>query len=491
VAALYSLTERTPSAVRVDRHGWTAGAGLGGRLEPALSGRMVRDLIVLGYGAALAALAPVADLAVAAEPPPAHGPAAVGFVAATFVASCFAVPALDLRTLRTFAPALKRMIGALATALAALALVTWLMGSSPPLARTALWAWFVLGCGALAALHAIVACGLRASRTVRRLAARRAAIVCGDDRVCARFLDLLRNQHDADIDLVGVFQASAGRRPGVAPVRTLDDLVALARRRQLDEVFLALPWHADRRIAALADRLAALPVDVRLCPDRVGYARPIAVDERLAGVPIATLLRQPIRDWGRFAKRAIDVLVSTTVLALFALPMAVVALAIKLESPGPALFRQQRQGFDHDVFELLKFRTMRHDPTAPFAQARPGDERVTRLGRWLRRTSFDELPQLLNVLRGEMSLVGPRPHAIALNAAYVRRIRRFASRHRVKPGITGLAQVNGWRGATDTDDKMAGRILNDLYYIEHWSLVLDLKILARTVLTGFAHRHAY
>ena len=256
-------------------------------------------------------------------------------------------------------------------------------------------------------------------------------------------------------------------------------------------MFLALPWHAERRIGVLVDRLGHLPVDLKLCPDRVGYAQAMVIGERLAGVPVATLHRQPIRDWARLAKRAIDLGVSAALLAPLALPMALTALAIRLESPGPVLFRQQRQGFDNDVFELLKFRTMRHDPHAPFVQARRGDARVTRLGRWLRRTSLDELPQLINVLRGEMSLVGPRPHALALNAAFMRRIRRFAARHRVKPGITGLAQVNGWRGETDTEDKMAGRVFNDLYYIQNWSLLLDLKIMAATVLTGFARRHAY
>jgi putative colanic acid biosynthesis UDP-glucose lipid carrier transferase len=151
----------------------------------------------------------------------------------------------------------------------------------------------------------------------------------------------------------------------------------------------------------------------------------MVIGERLAGVPVATLHRQPIRDWGRLAKRTIDVVLGATALALLALPMALIALAIKLDSPGPVLFRQQRQGCNHDVFEMLKFRTMRHDPDAPFVQARPDDGRVTRLGRWLRRTSLDELPQLFNVFHGEMSLVGPRPHPVALNAAFMQRIQHF------------------------------------------------------------------
>jgi Undecaprenyl-phosphate glucose phosphotransferase len=459
---------------------------------------MVTDLIVGGYGCALALLGALA-IRLAADRRAAKGleqafdPAVVGFVAAVFVIICIAISAIDLRKLRTFAPALRTMIGAFAGALIVLSLVTWLTRTSLPYPSGTIWAWFFIGCGGLAVLHGVVARCLRASAAIRELAARRVAIVCGHDRTCARFLDLLCTQKDADIDLIGVYRAAAERRHASATGsgRSLEDLIALAREQRIDEVFIALPWHAERRVAALVDRLAHLPIDLKLCPDRVGYAPTVMIDERLAGVPIATLHRQPIRDWGRVGKRAIDVVLGIAALALLALPMAVIALAIKLDSPGPALFRQQRQGFDHDVFEMLKFRTMRHDPNASFAQARPDDERVTRLGRWLRRTSIDELPQLLNVLRGEMSLVGPRPHPVALNAAFMRRVQRFARRHRVKPGITGLAQVNGWRGETDTEEKMAGRVFNDLYYIEHWSLTLDLKILARTLLTGLAHRNAY
>ena len=217
----------------------------------------------------------------------------------------------------------------------------------------------------------------------------------------------------------------------------------------------------------------------------------MVVRERLAGIPVATIRRQPIRDWGRIAKRLMDLGVSAALLLLLALPMAVLALAIRLESPGPALFRQRRLGFNQGEFNMLKFRTMRHDPGAPLIQARPDDDRVTRIGRWLRRTRLDELPQLINVLCGEMSLVGPRPHVVALKAAFMRQIQQYATRCRVKPGITGLAQVYGWRGAADTEEKMAGRISHDLYYIENWSLLLDLKIIALTVVTGFAHKNAY
>jgi Undecaprenyl-phosphate glucose phosphotransferase len=485
---LLSLTHRKATTFLADPTGPDPAVGIGGRLSASLSARVLTDLIVCGYGCALALLgAPAASLAAVR-----FDPAAAGLVAAGFVAVCLALAKIDLRELQTFGRSFRKMVAAFACALIVLSLVAWLTGANSPRAEM-VWAWLLVGCGALGALHGLVARQFRASLWISELSVRRVAIVCGHERTCARFLDLLRAAQDPDIRLIGVFHDSADRRPppGAGTGRGLEDLLERAAKGRIDEIFLALPWQAERRISMLVDRLAHLPVDLKLCPDRVGYAQNIVLDERLAGVPVATLRRQPIRDWGRVAKRTIDVVLSALALALFALPMALIALAVRLDSPGPALFRQQRHGFDGTVFELLKFRTMRHDPDAPFLQACAGDQRATRLGRWLRRASLDELPQLINVLRGEMSLVGPRPHPIALNAAFMQRIRRYAARHRVRPGITGLAQVNGWRGETDTEEKMAGRACNDLYYIENWSLVLDLEIMVRTLLTGFGRKHAY
>jgi Undecaprenyl-phosphate glucose phosphotransferase len=415
------------------------------------------------------------------------------FVAALFVLLCILISNIDLRALQAFGRSLRKLLACFAGALVILVLLAWSRSTAWSEAQGPLLLWFVLGCAMLAVLHSLVSRGLRQSSAIRQLTARRVAIVCGHQRTCARFLDLLRAQQDADIHLIGVFQDGSDRRSAVCiqAGRDLEDLLECAREGRIDEIFLALPWHAERRISMLVDRLAHLPVDLKLCPDRVGYAHPLVIGESLAGVSVATLHRQPIRDWGRIVKRALDLGVSALMLFLLAPLLAALALAIRLDSPGPALYRQRRQGFSDDVFELLKFRTMRHDPGAPFVQARANDGRVTALGHWLRRTSLDELPQLINVLRGEMSLVGPRPHQLDLNAEFMQQIRRYAARHRVRPGITGLAQAYGWRGATDTEDKMVGRVSHDLYYIEHWSLLLDLKILALTMLTGFAHKNAY
>ncbi|MGH6896110.1 MAG: exopolysaccharide biosynthesis polyprenyl glycosylphosphotransferase [Geminicoccaceae bacterium] len=499
---MLSLTHRKTAPLPADATtlhpvvGW--GRGWGRLLGAGLSARMVTDLIIGAYGCALALLGAIAaallaDRGLDHDLAPAFDPMALGFVAAGFVLICIGASGISLHGLRKFGASLRKTIAAFACALVALALVAWSTGRPPSHGQGTIWLWFVLGCGGLAALQGGVCRWLRESRPIGELCARRVAIVSGDDRTCARFLDLLLAQQDPDLRLLGVFHAGRGA-PAARPGRTLEDLVDLVRRQRVDEVFIALPWHAERRISALVDRLGHLPVDLKLCPDRVGYAQAMVIGERLAGVPVATLHRQPIRDWGRLGKRTIDVVLGATALVLFALPMAAIALAIRLDSPGPILFRQQRQGFNHDVFEMLKFRTMRHDPGGEVVLALvgiPGDPRVTRVGRWLRRTSLDELPQLINVLRGEMSLVGPRPHAIAVDVEFMERIRRYATRRRVKPGITGLAQVNGWRGAVDTEEKMAGRVLHDLYYIENWSLLLDLEIIALTVLTGFAYRNAH
>ena len=465
------------------------------RLPAWLSARVVSDLVLVAYGTALGLLgALVQPTAAGADGASdrSYDPLIGCFVAALFVLLCILIANIGLRELQTFRPTLRKLAACFAGALAIFALFASSTHTPWSEAKGAILVWFVLGCGLLATLHRAAARRLWVSAAIRQLSARHIAIVCGHERTCARFLDLLRAQQDADIRLIGVFHDPSDRRSARARSgRPLDELLTYSRERRIDEIFLALPWHAERRISALVERLAHLPVDLKLCPDGVGYVQALVVRERLAGVPVATIRRQPIRDWGRVLKRAMDLGASALLLFLLALPMAGLALAIRLESPGPALFRQRRLGFNQGEFDMLKFRTMRHDPGAPLIQARPDDERVTRIGRWLRRTSLDELPQLINVLRGQMSLVGPRPHAVALNAAFMRQIQQYATRHRVKPGITGLAQVYGWRGATDTEEKMAGRISHDLYYIENWSLMLDLKVLALTVLTGFAHKNAY
>jgi exopolysaccharide biosynthesis polyprenyl glycosylphosphotransferase len=264
----------------------------------------------------------------------------------------------------------------------------------------------------------------------------------------------------------------------------------MARAGAVDQVILALPAEAPA-ITSVIRHCAALPVDIRVARHGRGGR-----ETRLGAWTLAHVLDPPVAGWTGLAKRAVDLLLGGVLLAAFALPMALLTVAIRLDSPGPVLFRQRRVGFQGRVFEMLKFRTMHHEPAqAPgCVQAVRDDPRVTRLGAFLRRTSLDELPQLFNVLRGEMSLVGPRPHAPGTSAdgrVFEEVVPFYAGRHRVKPGITGLAQVRGLRGETRTEADVLARVEADYEYIARWSLGLDLLILLRTALAVLSMRNAY
>jgi Undecaprenyl-phosphate glucose phosphotransferase len=251
-------------------------------------------------------------------------------------------------------------------------------------------------------------------------------------------------------------------------------------------------WSRCPYLQDLIKKLKVLPNDVKLCPEYVGSTMPVRGVLPVAGIPMLSVLERPLSGWSLVLKNLEDRLVGAVLVALLSPLIGIIALAIKLDSPGPVFFRQRRYGFNNNAIVVWKFRTMLHRPDdeSVVPQATRNDPRVTRVGRFLRRSSLDELPQVFNVLRGEMSLVGPRPHAVAHNEQYAKIIDDYLSRHRVKPGITGWAQVNGLRGETDTPEKMRLRVQHDLYYIDNWSFWFDLKILA---LTPFAaiNRNAY
>jgi Undecaprenyl-phosphate glucose phosphotransferase len=243
---------------------------------------------------------------------------------------------------------------------------------------------------------------------------------------------------------------------------------------------------AEERLVQLLKTLWVLPVDIRLAARASQLRfRPRAYSF-VGSVPFLDLFDKPIADWDRVAKACFDRIVGTMLLILFAPVMLAVALAIKLDSPGAVLFRQKRYGFNNELIEVFKFRSMyTHMTDANAAKlATRDDPRVTRIGRFIRKTSLDELPQLINVaIRGDLSLVGPRPHALqakAANRLYEQVVDGYYARHRVKPGITGWAQINGWRGETDTSEKLERRVEHDLHYIENWSVLFDLYILALT-----------
>jgi len=299
--------------------------------------------------------------------------------------------------------------------------------------------------------------------------------------------------------LVGVFDERRSRfvqsGNGSTAVYQLEALYELLCKGCVDEVVIAIPPSASYRILELSRHFHPFAVSLRvLAPE--GYENFQVLDSRRYGdIGTFRVMGKPLDEVAALVKRIEDVVIAAFCLLVTLPLMLVIALSIKLDSPGPVLFRQKRLGANNLPFDLLKFRSMFVEQTDPLGHqlTRAGDPRITRVGRFLRSTSLDELPQLINVLRGEMSLVGPRPHPLAANAAgvsYARAINEYPIRHRVKPGITGWAQVNGWRGETTTIEQIRRRVEHDLYYIENWSLTFDLLILGRTVFVVLSRANA-
>ena len=275
---------------------------------------------------------------------------------------------------------------------------------------------------------------------------------------------------------------------GVPVIGTADEVERILTEHPVDQVILALPSEDTGLLKTLMGKLALRTVDVKIVPDLFQYVTLYGGLEEFGGLPIVSLQGGPLEGWNLVAKRAFDILFSAVALILTSPILLMVALMVKLTSRGPVLYKQERMGMDGAVFPILKFRTMRTDAESSGARmATAGDDRRTPVGAFLRRTSLDELPQLFNVLRGDMSLLGPRPERPVFIEEFKRQIPKYHLRHKVKAGITGWAQINGLRGQTS----IAKRIEYDLYYIENWSLLLDLKILVRTALGGFLSRNAY
>jgi Undecaprenyl-phosphate glucose phosphotransferase len=329
---------------------------------------------------------------------------------------------------------------------------------------------------------------------------RRNVAVVGAGAEAERLLAHIANTGDRTVRVVGVFDIrSSGVPKSVAghPVRgRVADLREFTRTTPVDEVIVALPWTAEDYLVSIFSELRCLPVNVRLAPGPIGYHllnRPVS---HLAQLPLLHVLDRPLDDWGRMLKWLEDRILGSLILLSIALPMALIALAIKLDSPGPVLFRQKRYGFNNQLIEVLKFRTMRNDQCDQNGvfSTQVNDPRLTRIGAFLRRTSLDELPQFINVLRGDMSIVGPRPHATETKTADQRLedvVAEYSVRHKVKPGVTGWAQVNGWRGTIDSVEQLRNRVEFDIYYLENWSLLFDLKIIALTLFKGFVGKNAY
>jgi Undecaprenyl-phosphate glucose phosphotransferase len=272
----------------------------------------------------------------------------------------------------------------------------------------------------------------------------------------------------------------------------LAEAIAGVRSVQPDAIFLLLPWSSTAIIDRCAEAFLALPVEIHLGPEQILHKFEDVELSKQGPLASLKLTRLPLSTFEIVQKRVFDLVFAALALIASTPLLIVVAILIRLDSRGPVFFVQRRYGFNQQPFRIIKFRTMRTLDDGPIVpQAVRDDPRLTRIGRWLRRWNIDEIPQLFNVLTGDMSLVGPRPHALSHDRDYEQRIALYARRHNVKPGITGWAQINGFRGATETDEKMRKRVECDLFYIDNWSLWLDLKIIARTVLSPAAYRNAY
>ena len=269
-------------------------------------------------------------------------------------------------------------------------------------------------------------------------------------------------------------------------------LLEKSKAGEIDHVYITLPLSAEKRISSLIQQLADSTVSVNIVPDFFTFNLIQSKWSNVQGIPVVSVFDTPFNAFDGITKRIEDLLLCMIILPIIAVPMVVIALAVKFTSPGPVIFKQQRYGVKGEKIEVWKFRSMTVCENGDqIKQATQNDSRVTPLGAFLRRTSLDELPQFLNVLQGTMSVVGPRPHAIAHNEFYRKQIQGYMLRHKVKPGITGQAQVNGCRGETDTLDKMEARIHHDLEYLKQWSLWLDIKIVLLTVYNGFVDKQAY
>jgi len=342
--------------------------------------------------------------------------------------------------------------------------------------------------------------GVRAvRRAIRALGYNiRGFAVVGVNRLGFQLASSIEQAPELGLRCLGFYDdRSPDRTPPIPPelghrVGAIDELVEHARQGRVEVIYITLPLRAEARIRSILDKLSDTTASVYLAPDFFVFQLLHSRWTTINGLPVVSVFENPFYGVDGLVKRVLDLILGVFFLLLAAGPMAIIALAIKWTSPGPVFFRQRRYGLDGREIRVWKFRTMYVCEDGPeLPQAKQHDARVTPIGRFLRRTSLDELPQLFNVLGGSMSLVGPRPHAAAHNELYRKKIHGYMLRHKVKPGITGLAQVEGYRGETDTLDKMAKRIEYDHKYIQEWSLWLDLKILARTIRAVLSRQNAY
>lgn len=325
---------------------------------------------------------------------------------------------------------------------------------------------------------------------------RRNAIVIGGGSLGVQVARALSGLEDRNVNFLGYFDDRADERlhekASINYLGRLKDVAAFVRQNGVHEVFITLPLGSQPRIVELLDQLQGTTASLFFVPDVFGIGIIQGRLQDMNGVPVVGICETPFTGTNELAKRISDVVLASIILVLISPVLLALAIGVKLSSPGPIVFRQRRNGLDGNEIIVYKFRSMTTMDNGPVVQqAKRNDPRMTPFGAFIRRTSLDELPQFINVLQGRMSIVGPRPHAVAHNEEYRNLIKAYMVRHKVKPGITGWAQVNGHRGETDTIEKMQARVAYDLEYLRNWSLALDLQIIIRTVRVAFFNSQAY
>jgi putative colanic acid biosynthesis UDP-glucose lipid carrier transferase len=326
--------------------------------------------------------------------------------------------------------------------------------------------------------------------------ARRSAVVVGAGPLGVKVARALAESADQGIDFIGYFDDRTDDRVDELAnqhrLGMLKDVADYIRNNAIREVFITLPLGSQPRILELLEQVQGTTASLFFVPDVFGISIIQGRLQDMNGVPIVGICETPFTGTNELVKRVSDIVLASIIIVLISPFLLAIALGVKVSSPGPIIFKQRRNGLDGDEIIVYKFRSMRAQDNGPVVrQATKGDARITPFGAFIRRTSLDELPQFFNVLQGRMSIVGPRPHAVAHNEEYRRLIKAYMVRHKVKPGITGWAQVNGHRGETDTIEKMQARVEYDLEYLRNWSLGLDLQIIVRTIRLVFFDRNAY
>ena len=359
--------------------------------------------------------------------------------------------------------------------------------------------WVLLAIGGIALVRFVLAHLARRWRAAGRL--KQLVAVYGTGDLAERLVERLAASCPEAVEIVGVFDDRAARRitgPGLRelPHGTTAELVELSRGFEIDRIVVALPHSAEQRLLEILRKLHMMPVEISLAPDMVGFSLAAKGHEEFGGLPLLDVYGRPLSFGQGLIKAIFDRTAAALGLIALSPLLLIVAAVIKLDSKGPVLFRQNRYGFGDRVIAVYKFRTMKAESTDANGekQTAVNDPRITRIGGFLRRSSIDELPQLLNVLRGELSLVGPRPHAVSMRVRQRRNadiVPDYALRHHVKPGITGWAQVNGYHGPVETERALHERVAYDLDYINNWSLWFDIRILMQTLLIAFGQRRAY